>query len=277
MAIGRPSSLVTRLPRGSRPGRGSTSARRVAVGLVTHHALGEETGEGLVDRHVAAAFESLGIEARIEQVQHRVLDAADVLIDRKPRLDLVGRQRLVGARGAEAREVPGGIHEGVHRVGVALRGGTAARARGVLPRGMAVEGIARRVEGHVLRQAHRERLARHRHHAARCAVHHRNRAAPVALPRDAPIAEPVADGRAAGAAFRKLCDGARLGVGDREPVQEVGIDGRAVADIGLVADLDRIRILPRRTHHGITGRPWARAKSRSRWSWAGQPKIAPVP
>ena len=119
----------------------------------------------------------------------------------------------------------------------------------MLPCRMAVEGIARRVEGHVIRQAYRERFARHRHHAARCAVHHRNRAAPVALPRDAPIAEPVADGRTAGAAFRKLCDGARLGVGHREPVQEVGIDGRAVADIGLVADLDRIRILPRRTHH----------------------------
>ena len=78
----------------------------VAVGFVTHHALGEETGEGLIDVDVAAELERLGEEAGIEQVQHRVLDAADVLIDRQPRCNLPCGQRLIGAGRAEACEVP---------------------------------------------------------------------------------------------------------------------------------------------------------------------------
>jgi hypothetical protein len=51
---------------------------------VDHHALREQAGERLVDAEMAGAAHGAGEEARIEQVQDRVLDAADILVDRHP-------------------------------------------------------------------------------------------------------------------------------------------------------------------------------------------------
>ena len=69
-----------------------------------------------------------------------------------------------------------------------------------------------------------------------------------------------------------------LGGLDVEPVEEAGVEERPVADVGLVADREASPgPRPGGSTTGITGRPYLRAKSRSRWSCAGQPKIAPVP
>ena len=140
----------------------------LAVGLVHHHALREQAGERLVDADVAGRLHRAGEEARVEQVQDRVLDAADVLIDRQPVVDHLA----VGRRGrdpriGEAREVPRRVDEGVHGVGLAPRRAAALRAGDVLPGRMAVERIARLVEGDVVRQRHRQIAFRHRHDAAR--------------------------------------------------------------------------------------------------------------
>ena len=164
------------------------------VGLVHHHALREQAGERLVDADVAGLLHRAGEEARVEQMQNRVLDAADILIDRQPVVDhlAVGR-RVVVPRIGEAREVPGRIDEGVHGVGLAPRRAAALRAGDVLPGRMAVERIARLVEGDVLRQRDRQVLRRHRHDAAFVAVDDRDRAAPVALARDAPVAQAEID------------------------------------------------------------------------------------
>src|SRR4051812_10133850 len=54
---------------------------------------------------------------------------------------------------------------------------------------MMVERVTGLVEAHILRQHHRQILVRHRHHAASFAVDHWDRAAPIALPRDAPVAQ----------------------------------------------------------------------------------------
>ena len=70
-------------------------AVRVAIGLVHHHALGEEAGEGLVETEIAALAHGAGEEARIEKMQDRVLDAADILVDRQP---MIGHRRIVGRR-----------------------------------------------------------------------------------------------------------------------------------------------------------------------------------
>ena len=92
---------------------------------------------------VTGLVHGAGEEARIEEMQDRVLDAADILIDRQPIADGIGVDRLARVRRAEARKIPGRIDEGVHRVGLA-RGRTAAlRAGDVLPGRMAVERIAR--------------------------------------------------------------------------------------------------------------------------------------
>ena len=52
-----------------------------------------------------------------------------------------------------------------------------------------IERVARPVEADILRQHHRQVLVGHRHHAAFCAMDHRDRAAPIALPRNAPVAQ----------------------------------------------------------------------------------------
>jgi hypothetical protein len=56
------------------------SVRR-EVDVVQHHALREQAGERLVDRDEAQVAHHLGPEARVQQVQDGVLDAADVLVD----------------------------------------------------------------------------------------------------------------------------------------------------------------------------------------------------
>ena len=53
----------------------------VLIGLVRHHALGEETAERFVDGHVSGLVHGAGEEARVEQMKDRVLHAADILID----------------------------------------------------------------------------------------------------------------------------------------------------------------------------------------------------
>src|SRR5205807_2022785 len=94
-----------------------------AVGFVHHHALREQAGERLVEAGVAGRLHGAGEEAAVQRLQGRVLDAADVLVDRQPAVDRLA----VGGRGGnprvrEAREIPGRIDEGVHSVGLAPRG-----------------------------------------------------------------------------------------------------------------------------------------------------------
>src|SRR5207248_8133790 len=116
------------------------------VGGVTDHALGEEAREWLLEIEIAALGERARKEAGIEQMQHRVLDAADVLVDRHPVVDVLALERILGARRAEAQEIPGRLEEGVEGVGLAPRGLAATGARDVLPGRVMVERIAGLVE-----------------------------------------------------------------------------------------------------------------------------------
>ena len=171
-------------------GRRDIAAVGLLIGLVHHHALGEHAGERLVHVDMAGGLHRAGEEAAVEQMQDRVLDAADILVDRHHPVDdgTRGRRLLVPGIG-EARKIPGRIHEGVHGVGFALRLAAAFRAGDVLPGRMMVERVAGLVEGDILRQHHRQVLVRHRHHVAFRAMDHRDRAAPIALARNAPVAQ----------------------------------------------------------------------------------------
>src|SRR3546814_2742008 len=91
---------------------------------------------------VADLLQSPGEEARVKQVQDGVLDPADVLVYRQPVVHRRAIQRRRRARAAEAREVPGGIDEGVHGVGIELGGGAALRTGRVLPGRMVSQGMA---------------------------------------------------------------------------------------------------------------------------------------
>ena len=124
------------------------------------------------------------------------VDAADVLVDRKPLGDLRGIERRASiVRIAVAIEIPGRIDERVH--GVALAPRVARRTSGhftfmndgnVCQRRPALAG-----DLHIERQHHRQILLRHRHDAALRAMNHRNRRAPVALPRNAPVLDAIRD------------------------------------------------------------------------------------
>jgi hypothetical protein len=93
------------------------------LGRCDHHALSEELAHGLVVLNDADVAHHLGPEARVNQVQDGVLHAADVLIDGEPVGDLFGIEGRGGVlRIAVAIEVPAGIDEGVHGVGLAARG-----------------------------------------------------------------------------------------------------------------------------------------------------------
>ena len=70
-------------------------------------------------RDQAEVAHHAGPEARVEQVQDRVLDAADVLVHRQPVVDALVHHGALVVRAGVAHVVPGRVHEGVHGVGLA--------------------------------------------------------------------------------------------------------------------------------------------------------------
>ena len=106
-------------------------------------------------------------EPRIQQVQDRVLDAADVLVDRHPVVRALIDHGAVVARAGVAEEVPRRIDERVHRVRLATRGLAALRARAVEELRVLGERIAAAVRHEVFGQHDRQLVVRHGLHAAR--------------------------------------------------------------------------------------------------------------
>ena len=176
-------------------------------------------------------------EARIEEVQDGVLDPADVLVDREPVIDpcIEHMPALVGR--AVAGVIPGRLEEGVEGVGLTLRLAAAGRAARLIELRHALEGRGHALEGHVLRQYHRQLGLRHRHRPAGGAVDDRDRTAPVALAGDPPVPEPVVDLAAAPAvAFEVRRDGVegRLRV---QTVEGPGVPEHAGLGVGAVPEL----------------------------------------
>ena len=96
-------------------------------------------------------------------------------------------------------------------------------------------------------------------------------AAPVALARDQPVAQPVVDCALADALLLEPLDGAVLGGGDVETVEEAAVDLDAVARVGR----RRRRPILGRLHGADDGRSCRRANSQSRSSSAGTAMMAP--
>ncbi len=63
-------------------GRRDVTAVGLLIGLVHHHALREHAGERFVHADMAGRLHGAGEEAAVQQMQDRVLDAADILVDR---------------------------------------------------------------------------------------------------------------------------------------------------------------------------------------------------
>src|SRR4029450_8779640 len=109
----------------------------------------------------------------------------------------------------------------------------------VLPGGMALERIAGTVEVDGIGQRNRQVAFRHWHDTAALAVDDRDRAAPVALARNAPVAQAEIDLARADRtiAMRCLLEPARdfpLRLRDRHAVEETRIDHASVAVVGGV-------------------------------------------
>ena len=112
----------------------------VALGLrhhgaaLEHHALRQQALERLVEVDQPDVAQHAREEARVQQVEDGMLDAAAVEIDRHPvgRLQRVERQHLVRRIG-EAQEIPGRVDERVHGVGFPPGRAAARRALHVHP------------------------------------------------------------------------------------------------------------------------------------------------
>ena len=174
-------------------GDGVALRLRHHLAVPVDHALGEEPGHRLVEGDEAQVAHDLGPEARVDEVEDRVLDAAHVEVDGKPVLHRGGVEGAVVLGGREvAVEVPGRVHEGVHGVGLAPGLAPALRAGGVHERGHLVEGVAALAgEGRVGREDDRQVLLGHRLQAVLLAVDDGDGRAPVALAADEPVLEAV--------------------------------------------------------------------------------------
>ena len=124
-------------------------------------------------------------------MQHRMLDAADVLVHRHPVIIARIDHRVIAARRAVAHEVPRRINEGIHGVGFAPCRFAAGGAIDVQKLLMLVQWIAAAVGYAIFWQHHRQIFFWHRHIAAMVAVNDWNRRAPITLARNAPVAQAV--------------------------------------------------------------------------------------
>src|SRR5207248_3173304 len=108
---------------------GRRLARLAINKRVRDHPLREQPLEwfGAIEKSEVAHH--LRKKTRVEQMQNRMLNSTDVLIDGHPRLRRLSRKReLRITRIAIAREIPGRIDESVHRVGFATACAAALRA-----------------------------------------------------------------------------------------------------------------------------------------------------
>src|SRR4051812_44450284 len=101
---------------------------------------------------------------------------------------------------------------------------------------MAIEWVARRLEIDVVREHDGELVARYRNHSASRAMDDRDRRAPIALARHAPVAQPVLDLPLAPAGLLAAADHLGRGLFGRQPVEELRIDGDPRLRLGLFAD-----------------------------------------
>ena len=209
---------------------------RALICFMRHHPLREQRSErfGHVDQ--ADAVQRARPEARVEQVQDRMLDSADILFDRQPFRDLVPVERLVLGLTGEAQEIPGGIDEGVERVGLANGLAAASGAIDMLPAFVPFERIARRLEIDIIGQNDRQAGLGRGHDAARIAMNEGDRRPPIALARNAPIAQ-APDGLALAATLLlDPRDDFALGVLHAHSVEEVGIDDHALSVLRLALE-----------------------------------------
>ncbi len=168
-----------------------------------------------------------------------MLDATDVLIDRKPVLRGLGVKRsMVVVRVCVTVEIPGRVDEGIHGIGFAARRAAALGTSRVDELGYSSE---RRSTGerdiNIFRQDNRQIFFRHRNDAIFFAIKHRDRRPPIALARDSPIFQPIRGGGFAKTVFFGMCGHLLNGIGTLKAAVWTGVDQHAI-----VADKRKSRL-----------------------------------
>ena len=184
----------------------------VAV-LVEHHTLAQQIRERLIEVQHALVAQHLREEAAVEQMQNSMLDAADVLVDRQPRIRLSGIERALGVvRIGIAHVIPARARKRVHGIGLTTSLATALRARALREFLMRGERLTSgKVD--ILGKAHGQIFLGNRHDAALRAMDCRNGIAPIALTRNKPVAQAEFHLAAAAAHSLELGDDGRLALG----------------------------------------------------------------
>src|SRR5207302_8629890 len=134
-------------------------------------------------------------------------------------------------------------------------GSIARRTVDILPGRVVVERISGAIERDVTRQRHRQVSHRYGYHATRFAMDDRDRAAPIALPRNAPIPQAkvdlaFADGLAAALLGFEPPRDLFLGLRNGHAIEKARIDHAVLAVIGGVAYRESLWILTVRADNG---------------------------
>ena len=183
-----------------------------------------------------------------------MLDTANILADRQPRLYFVRIKWFVAGLAGKTDEVPAGVGECIQRVGFAARRFLTIGAFHMLPGRVAIKRVARHVETDILWQDNRQLRTRHRQHAAELAVDNRNRRAPIALAADTPVTQAVLRLPLAPAFDLGFRDDGSLGVIDVHPIHPIAVHDQAGAGIGNIAvkiAIDQIAIGDHAAHGQI--------------------------
>ena len=238
-------------------------APRIGERVRLDHSLVVETAVRFCRGDVSEVEQHLVPEARVQQVQHGVLHAADVEVEatgvlRSVQLGtrahpiglvLLGAQLFRVLRIDVAQLIPGAARPLRHHVGVARVvletipeiefdmhpiGGLGQRRRRLTVSIVRVERDWRIID-HV-GQLDRQHRIRDRMRRAVLVVDDGEGLAPVALPGEQPIAQFVLDRPAAGTIGLEPLDDRRLGVLHRHPVEESGVHQRSVTRVRLLGD-----------------------------------------
>ncbi len=123
-------------------------------------------------------------------MQDGVLNAANVLVHRRPILCALSHHRIRVGRVAITHEVPRRIHERVHGVSLAASGFATGRTHHAFVKTfMLVQRVPRTIGNTVQRQDHGQVFFGHGHSTVLIAMDDGNRRAPIALAADTPIAQ----------------------------------------------------------------------------------------
>ena len=118
---------------------------------------------------------------------------------------------------------------------------------------MARQRIAGLGEVRIVRQPHGQLIVGYRYSPARRTLDDGDRTPPVALTRDAPVAQAILRGGLAGLTIHQRPDRGRDRVLRREAIEEVGIVDRAFAGIGLAAHRVGLGVGARRQNDRLEG------------------------